>query len=250
MKIIERISKSFLIQLLINIVLYSFYAAVLGLSLFPSVLVICLSFAKLIQSGGGAIPQILLFAVIAGASVYLFFICSIVIMGLFIRLMSLGVKEGVYRNPSFTLLRWLMYSGIYNMMVTMVLPVIPMSFFSNFFFRLIGCRIGKNVWINSWMLNDAYLLTIDDNVIIGGQTDISCHLFENNRLILKKIHIGEGSVIGAHCYISPGVKIGKGCVIGLGCYIRQDKEIPDYSKITSISNVSIKTARKIEKGDI
>lgn len=250
MKIMERISQSFLIQLLINIVLYSFYAAILGLSLFPSVFVIYLSSGKFFGEGRAGIPEILLFALIAGASVYLFFISAAIIMGLFIRIMSLGIKEGVYKNPSFTLLRWLMYSGIYNMMVTIVLPVIPMSFFSDFFFKLIGCKIGKNVWINTWMLNDPYLLTIEDNVIIGGRTDISCHIFENNRLILKKIHIGAGSVIGAHCYISPGVKIGKKCVIGLGCYIRRDKEFPDNTKITSISNVSIKTARKIEKGDI
>ncbi|MBN1648002.1 MAG: hypothetical protein JW874_08210 [Spirochaetales bacterium] len=100
------------------------------------------------------------------------------------------------------------------------------------------------------MLNDPYLMTIEDNVIIGGQTDLSCHIFENNRLILRKIHIGEGSIIGAHCYISPGVTIGKNCVVGLGCYIRQDKTVPDNSRITSISNVSMQTARKIEKGNI
>ncbi|MBN1648003.1 MAG: hypothetical protein JW874_08215 [Spirochaetales bacterium] len=134
MKIIERIAGSAFVQLLINIVLYSFYAALVGLSLVPSIVILVLAVRSLLLplllSGAALnIPHILLFALIAGGAVYLFFITAIVVMGIFIRLMSLGVREGVYKNPSFTLLRWIMYSGIYNIMVTLVLPVIPMSFF-------------------------------------------------------------------------------------------------------------------------
>ena len=97
------------------------------------------------------------------------------------------------------------------------------------------------------MLNDAYLLEIGNNVIVGGQTDISCHLFENNKLILKPIRIGDNTMIGAHCYISPGVTIGKNCIIGLNSYVRQDKTIPDNTKLTSVGAVSFSTASRLEK---
>ncbi len=253
MKIVNKVSESVFIQLLINLFLYTFYAALLGISLVPSALLIILAYrsflAEILSSSGGInfIP-VLLFCLITGGCLFIFLISAIIIMGIAIRVLSFGIKEGTYKAPDFTLLRWLVYSGIYNIMITLILPIIPMSFFSTLFFKIIGCKIGKNVWINTFMLNDAYLLTIEDNVIIGGQTDVSCHLYENNRLILKRIHIGSNSSIGAHCYIAPGVTVGKNCVIGLGCYIRQGKNIPDNSKITSISNVSMETARKIEKG--
>jgi len=169
-------------------------------------------------------------------------------MSVFIRILSLGVKEGKYPSVSLTTLRWLIYSGIYNLAVRMILPVIPMTFFSTIFFRIIGCRIGKNVYLNTWILNDAYLMEIGDDVIIGGNTDISCHIYEHGYLKLKPIKIGAGTLIGAHCYISPGVTIGKNCLIGLNTYIRQDKNIPDNTKITSLAGISFHKAHKLERG--
>jgi hypothetical protein len=184
----------------------------------------------------------------AGISLFVFFVFGILFSGSLIRLMSLGVKPGTYPVGSTTMLRWLVYSGVYNLVVQIIIPVIPMTLFSQLFFRLIGCRIGKNVQINTGMLNDCYLLTIEDDVIIGGQTDISCHIFENGKLTLKPIRIGKRCLIGAHCYISPGVIIGEGSIIGLNSYIRQDRKLPPGSRITSVAAVDFPTARRIEKG--
>lgn len=121
---------------------------------------------------------------------------------------------------------------------------------SNLFFVLVGCKMGNNVRINSFRINDPYLLTLEDGVVIGGEAVISCHSNERGVLILQEIFIGENSVIGAHSYIAPGVEIGKNCTIGLGCYIRPGKKIPDNSILTIVGNVSMSTANKIEKSRI
>lgn len=110
--------------------------------------------------------------------------------------------------------------------------------------------MGKNVRINSFRINDPYLLKLEDGVVIGGEAVISCHSNERGVLILQEIFIGENSVIGAHSYIAPGVEIGKNCTIGLGCYIRPGKKIPDNSTLTIVGNVSMSTANKIEKSRI
>jgi len=123
-----------------------------------------------------------------------------------------------------------------------------MSFMTNTFFRLVGCRMGRGVKLNSFQLNDAYLLTIGDGVVIGGQADVSCHLYENGYLVLLPISIGAGTVIGAHCYISPGVSIGRNCLVGLGCYIRQGRRIPDGAKLTTVAGVPLRIAQRLEKG--
>ncbi len=128
--------------------------------------------------------------------------------------------------------------------------MIPVTFFSNLFFRLVGCKVGKRVYLNTWMLNDAYLIEIGDDVIIGGQTDISCHMFEHDCLILDKVHIGSGTLIGAHCYISPGVRIGERCTIGLNSYIRRNKRIPDGSTITVVSSLPIRDIARIENRNL
>ncbi|OYT89681.1 MAG: acetyltransferase [Burkholderiales bacterium PBB6] len=42
-----------------------------------------------------------------------------------------------------------------------------------------------------------------------------------------KVHIGAGTLLGAHCTILPNVTIGKGCIIGANSVVNRD--IPEYS---------------------
>ncbi len=253
MGLVKRISESTLVQFVLTLIVYVFYAVTLGLSFVPAVYFFVISFKHFIlpsfsQFGSVIIRNIFLFSLSVGLSFYIYIISAVLVMSTLIRILSLGVKDGKYPAISFTTLRWLIYSGIYNLAIRMVLPIIPVTPLLNLFFRIVGCKMGKNVKLNTWILNDAYLLEIGNNVIIGGATDVSCHLFENNHLILKPIKIGDDTLIGAHCYISPGVTIGKNCTIGLNSFIRQDKVIPDNTHLTSISSVKMRDAYRIERG--
>ena len=250
---LKKLMESALLQIPVTLITYTFYGLILGASLFPAGILLITAFryyghSIIGEQGWIMYSSLFMFCLILGISLFLFFISGLILMGIIIRLLSLGIKSGSYEVATFTVFRWLIFSGIYTMAVTLILPVIPMTFFSMLFFRIIGCKIGKNSQINSYMLNDPYLLEIGDNVIVGGQTDISCHIFENSKLILQPIKIGDNSMIGAHCYIAPGVTIGKNCVIGLNSYIRQGKTIPDNSKLTSVGAVSFRTAGRLEKG--
>jgi len=249
---LKKLMESALLQIPVTLITYTFYGLILGVSLFPAAILI----TKTLKNYGPAIMKgstdfsfgsLFVLCLIIGISLFLFFISGLILMGIIIRLLSLGIKPGSYEVATFTVFRWLIFSGIYTMAVTLILPVIPMTFFSMLFFKMIGCKIGKNSKINTYMLNDPYLLEIGDNVIVGGQTDISCHIFENNKLILQPIKIGDNTMIGAHCYIAPGVTIGENCVIGLNSYIRQGKTIQDDSKLTSVGAVSFSTAGRLEK---
>jgi acetyltransferase-like isoleucine patch superfamily enzyme len=146
------------------------------------------------------------------------------------------------------MIRWLIYSGIYHLAGKTILDLIPLSFLATLFFRIIGAKIGRNVSINTWYLNDAYLLEIGNNVIIGGKTDISCHTFEKGSLLLQPIKIGDNTFIGQQCYISPGVTIGKNCVIGQYSFIRKNKVIPDRSVIAALGGLPIREITRLEKG--
>jgi len=248
----KKLSESSLIQVPITLIVYTFYGLVLGGSLYLSAIFLTFAFRRFGTSltGGSGLSlysDLLFLCLSAGLAFFLFYITGVILMGFLIRIMSLGVRPGSYEIASPTVFRWLIYSGIYTMATQLILPMIPISFFSLLFFRIIGCRIGRNVRLNSFMLNDAYLLEIGDNVTIGGQTDISCHLFENNKLILMPIKIGSETLIGAHCYISPGVTIGKRCTIGLNSYIRRGKTIKDDTKLTSVAAVHFSTAGTLEK---
>lgn len=245
-KIINFIAKSALTQIIITLVVYSFYAAVMGISLVPSVYLIIIGVKQLLL-GVLTITNLLLFCFLLGVSVYIYFITGVIIMGIIIRILSLGMKAGKYPKASFAMLRWLTYSGIYHVAGSTILNFIPMTFFTNLFFRLMGAKIGRDVYINTWNLNDAYLMEIGDNVVIGGKSDLSCHTFEDNCLVLSPIKIGEGTLIGTRCYINPGVTIGKNCVIGMYSFIRKNKVIPDKTFISSLAGMPARDAAVLEK---
>jgi acetyltransferase-like isoleucine patch superfamily enzyme len=245
-KILAIVGESELIQAAITLVVYAADAAVIGLSLLPSIYL--LSFAKTAFLTGGSPLHVLAFAVACGLAVFLYFITGTIVMSLLIRIISLGMKAGRYPMYSFAMVRWLMYSGIYHLAGKTILDYLPMSFLSILFFRIMGARIGKNVSLNTWFLNDAYLLEIGDNVVIGGKSDISCHTFEKGFLLLQPVRIGADTLVGQQCYVSPGVTIGRNCVIGQYSFIRKNKDIPDNSVIAALGGLPIREITRLERG--
>ena len=240
------------VQILVTLAIYSLYAAVLGVSLFAPVSLIVAAAQELVVGPllDGALPPagaLLLFSLLLAASVFVYFLSGALVMAVVIRILSLGIKPGRYPAISATTARWLIYSGVYTLAHRTILPMIPVSPFINIFFRIIGCRMGRNVRLNTWTLNDAYLISLGDNVVIGGATDISCHLFEANHLILEPISIGSDTLIGAHCYVSPGVSIGKRCTVGLYSFVRRGKSVPDGTRITALAGRPMREMFRIEK---
>ena len=239
--------KKFLYSLITNpiifsigmLIVYAFYGIVLGLSLTPSLLIIYKVFNLLDFS---IWQHFIVLAITIGINIYLFFIVALLVFGIVEKILVLGFKPGKYSTSSFTFIRWLIYSGLHILLLNTVMPFMAGSDFAKIFYRKLGAKIGKNVFINTRGLHDAYLLEIGDNVVVGGETDISCHIFEGNHLILGKIKIGDNTLIGTHCYIMPDVTIGNKCNIGLYSYIRKKRKIEDGSMIMAVPGLS---ARKI-----
>jgi acetyltransferase-like isoleucine patch superfamily enzyme len=238
-------------QFVINILLYAFYAAVLGVSLVPSAAAIVFGVDRFILSAEPGLPGLavgmLLLGLSLGVAFFLYLIWGSIFMAVVIRLLSLGIKPGTYPAVSLTCLRWIVYCGIFTIVVRTILPITVMSFFCKTFFRIVGCKIGRNVYINTPNLNDAQFLTLEDNVVIGGLADITCHTFEANKLTLGRIRIGEGTVIGARAYISPNVDIGKRCVIGVNSLVRKNRSIPDGSVIGTPAGLPIRFVARFER---
>jgi acetyltransferase-like isoleucine patch superfamily enzyme len=241
------------VEVFLTLVVYTIYAGVLALSVFPTMVLLIRLLPPIVAPAIGAPFAVLLRTGLIGALVlalgfYCYLFSASVVQALFIRLVSLGIKPGRYPAISVTTLRWLIFSGVFTISMRTHLPVIPVSFLINLYFRIIGCKMGRNVKINSPKINDAYLLTLEDDVIIGGGTDITCHLFERDHLILQRIRIGAGTLIGSNSYIAPGVSIGKRCIVGVSSYLRSGREIPDNSVVTSVGGVDVRIARAVERG--
>lgn len=229
---------------IISLLTYAFYGAIIGVSITPSIYFVGRIFQLLSFQNG---IDFLLFGLSIGLSIYLFFIVALLIFGIVERVLIIGFKPGRYSIDSAIFARWLVYSGVHIILLNLVLPYMTGTPWAKMFYKILGCKMGKNVFINSKGLHDAYLLEIGDNVVIGAESNISCHIFEGQELILGRIKIGNDTLIGTETYIMPDVTIGNHCNIGLYSYIRKKRIIEDHSMIMAIPGLPAKKVVEIIK---
>ena len=241
--------------LILNFLLYLFYGLVIGVSVVPSVCLVV--FACQLNLFTAAILNICIVSLGIGLGVYLFFIVGLLVFGVVERILSVGFKPGKYKTDSAFFMRWLVYSGVHTISLSLILPYVQGSGFVKIYYSIVGCKLGKNVFINTVGLHDAYLLELGDNVVVGGKSDLTCHIFEGDCLLLGNIKVGDNVMIGANCYIMPGVTIGDHCDIGANSLIRKNKTIaPDTMlmpvpamparQVAGMINLSRKSNRKEE----
>ncbi len=235
-------------QIALTLLIYAFYACVIGTSLVPSAFFVHGARDRLFPPGGsfGAAP-VLLFCLCLGAAVFLFIFCSLLLCGVVIRILSLGVRPGRHPLASPPALFWMTLNGLHTICFRVILPVVPSTFFTLMYFRLAGCRIGRGVWLTTTFLFDPYLITIGDGTVIGGDAVISAHLFENGMLSLAPIRIGRNCIIGAHALVSPGVTVGDGATIGMRVYLREGRRVPPGARIASLSGLPVERVSELER---
>ncbi|AFG36716.1 DapH/DapD/GlmU-related protein [Spirochaeta africana] len=246
--VLVRLVRSLPMQMVLTIVFYFFYAAAFGLCVVPSLHVVALGWRRFEPFVANSALNYLQFGVYLGVALFAYYVTSVFVVGIGMRVSSLGIRPGRYPAKSFTVMRWMIHNGFYGMAKTMFLPMIRATGFANLFFRIAGAKIGRRVRINTGSLVDCYLLEVGDNVILGGDALITCHIVENYHLILERVVIGENTLIGARSYITPGVEIGANSVIGIGSYLRKGTRLPPKSMMTSLAAVPLRQAREIERG--
>jgi len=141
---------------------------------------------------------------------------------------------------SFTSVRWAFLNVIDRLAKPCVHHMVP-SWITDFYYRALGCKIGKDCFVSSDRINDPYLVTIGDNSIIGSKVIITPHLAEKNDLVLSHITIGNNCLIGLGAQINPG------CVIGDGAVIASRAIVPKYTNIPAGEVWAGIPAKKIKK---
>jgi len=178
-----------------------------------------------------------------------FLVCSAIFVGFVERLLTLGLKPGAYPPGSPVFLRWLVYSGLHLWFVNIVLPFLRGNNWIKIYLRVAGAKIGKEVFINTKDIYDAYLLEIGNTVVIGGEAFLNCHMFEHGHLKLGKIEIGDNSSIGACAYLTPGTRVGKNSAVGIYTYLRRGTEVDDGETLMTPPGMSMRQIVRIMRED-
>ena len=143
------------------------------------------------------------------------------------------LPEGTYRASTHAreLYRYNLYSFL---IITFLFPVflnplIPPPF-RKLFYRLTGTRFGKGIIsIGGRIADPHHLVTVEEGAIIGDDALILPHaivLHPEHTVILRRVHIAAGAVVGAKSVLMPGVHVGERATIKAMSLVPTNTVIP------------------------
>ena len=233
--------KAFLLtalQVLFTLWLYVLGIIILGLSIFPGVLLCYFTWAQ--TATWALLTRILVFCFVLVAGYFVHGFALILIVGFLRVIFRLNLHEGNYPIVSAVAAKWFVANALQTLVSVTFMDFILLTPFANLFYRTLGARLGSNVQINSKFCADASLLEIGDGSVIGGHATVIGHVFERDRLILKRVKIGKHVVVGLNAIVLPGSEIGDGALIAAGAVLPKDTNVPPRSVYLGILSESSK----------
>ena len=144
------------------------------------------------------------------------------IFGLILRPKSVAAQAP---TQSWLTIRWA-FMSLFHRLATPSLQWMVPSFIGDFYFRMMGMKIGKGAQIVSPIVNDCYMVEVGSKTIVGGGAVINGHLFEKDGIHLSPVKIGSRCVIGTSAQINPGCVIGDKAVIASRAVLPKHTVVP------------------------
>ena len=92
--------------------------------------------------------------------------------------------------------------------------------------RLMGARIGKGAWIESYWLPEPDLVEVGDGATISRGCVVQTHLFHDRVLALDTVIVKSGSTIMPNSVTLPGSVVGRHATIGPGSLVMRGESVP------------------------
>ncbi len=111
-------------------------------------------------------------------------------------------------------------------MISSVLVTIPPldPIFRHFF----GPHTRSLTFGDSYIALDPYLLYAGKNVQFGFRAFISCHIFDNRGMLIKRVVVEDHALIGGFACLLPGVRVGHHSVVAFGSIVKPNTVIGPY----------------------
>ena len=212
------------IQAVLSILMILLMGVVWGLPIAPAIYVF--DWITAYGSGDKSWPDLLLIGFSASIAFLTWGMFLLLLSGTLQFLIRLRFNERIVAPlASLTTIRWAICGQLHRSTQPFLNHIAP-SFFANAYYRLAGCKIGKNVNINTSTINDPSLVELGDNVVVGGGATINGHLVEHGNLVLEKVIVGKNSTVGGATMVGPGSRIGENCILGSRAVLPKRKVIP------------------------
>ncbi len=115
---------------------------------------------------------------------------------------------------SWPVLNWGRYLMTIHVVRIFAGPAFRSTTIWNWYMRLNGARLGRNVWVNSLSLMDHNLLEFADGVVIGSDAHVSGHVVERGILKTAAVRLGRNTLVGIGSVVGIGVESGADAQVG------------------------------------
>jgi len=100
----------------------------------------------------------------------------------------------------------------------------------NIWLRSLGARIGRGVWLETYWLPEADLVTIGDGATVNRGCVLQTHLFHDRILRMDSVTLGKGATLGPHGVILPAASIGASATVGPASLVMRGESVPEATR--------------------
>lgn len=108
---------------------------------------------------------------------------------------------------------WYLHNGLFYLVRFTFLPFVTLTPFGILFLRAMGMRMGKRPRITTELISDPCMITLGDDVTIGGSAHVFCHYGGAGNLVIAPVVIGSRATIGLKATVMGDVVVGEGATI-------------------------------------
>ncbi|WP_306232898.1 Pls/PosA family non-ribosomal peptide synthetase [Agrococcus beijingensis] len=96
--------------------------------------------------------------------------------------------------------------------------------------RSLGAKIGHGVWIESYWLPEADLVTLGDASVVNRGCVVQTHLFHDRIMSIDVVSLERGATLGPQSVILPAASIGEHATVGPASLVMRGELVPDRSR--------------------
>jgi acetyltransferase-like isoleucine patch superfamily enzyme len=186
--------------------LYAFAALALGLALAPALWIV--EQGNLLANGLSPWLAWPVRGTAWAAGFFAFGFSLLLVVPIFNAVLPTRVRP--FKGGYFTLaaLPWYLHNGLFYLVRYTFLPFVTLNPFGVWFLRAMGMRIGKRSFINTEYISDPCLLSLGDDVALGGSVRIFAHYGGGGHLVIAPVRVGDGATIGLGATVMGDVEVG------------------------------------------
>ena len=100
----------------------------------------------------------------------------------------------------------------------------------NVWMRMLGAKIGRGVWCDTYWLPETDLIDLHDGATVNHGCVVQTHLFHDRVLSMDRVTLHTGATLGPNSVILPAATIGRHATVGPVSLVMRGEGVPSRTR--------------------